>query len=244
VPKSSIKEVFKAVETGGADCGIVPIENSIEGAIGQTLDLLAETSLEISGEVMLNVRLCLMNISGKIDDVKMILSHSQPLGQARAWLDRHHMDSTIVPSTSAAAEMSSKESDKAAIASSLAAEEYGLKIIPVDGGIEDNPNNITRFFIISNDRPAPTGNDKTSLLFSVKDESGALFKILKPFSDGGINLTKIESRPSRKKAWEYLFFVDLLGHYGDPKVRAAVDELEKSCVFLKVLGSYPVALEG
>jgi len=243
-PKSSIREVFGAVERGEAGCGVVPIENSLEGAIGQTLDMLTETGLNISGEIKLSVRLCLMSRSGDQSAIKSVLSHPQPLGQCRKWLESNMKGVQVndTASTTIAAETAKNNESAAAIASKRAAEKYGLKII--HECIEDNPNNFTRFFIISKDRPKPTGSDKTSLLFSVKDEPGALFNILKPFADSGINLTKIESRPSKKKAWEYLFFVDLLGHYDEKKVKDAVDELEKNCVFLKVLGSYPVAAEG
>lgn len=244
VPVASIREVFGEVERGLADYGVVPIENSTEGVIGQTLDMFMESALTISAEVLLPVSLNLMNISGKIEDVRHVCSHPQPLGQSRNWIESNlkGVPVTAVSSTTSAAEIAAKDPAAAAIASELAAELYGLKIIR--SRIEDNANNFTRFLVISSVSPPKSGRDKTSLLFSVKDRAGALYDMLRPFAEQGISLTKIESRPSRKKAWEYLFFVDLEGHTDDENVSAAIAALEKGCIFLKVLGAYPAADTG
>ena len=239
VPLNSIKEIFAEVERGLAEYGVVPIENSIEGVVNYTLDMFMDSDLRISGELLLEVTQNLMNKTGKMEDIKKVSSHPNPIGQCRDWLDNNLKGVPVVAvsSTTKAAEDAAEDSSVAAIASRLAAEVYGLKIIKER--IEDNTNNFTRFLIISKKSPSRTGHDKTSLLFSIKDRAGALYDILKPFAVRGINMTKIESRPSRKKAWEYHFFVDVEGHYDDAAVRAAVDELSKNCLFLKVLGAYP-----
>ena len=243
VPVNSIKEVFDEVERGLAEYGVVPVENSIEGAVSYTLDMFMESELKISAEIMLEVSENLLNKTGRLPDIKKIYSHPQPLGQCRGWLESNMRGVPLesVSSTARAAEIAAEDTSAAAIASRLAADIYGLKV--VKERIEDNANNFTRFLVISKKSPSRTGADKTSLLFSVKDKAGALFEMLKPFAKHGINLTKIESRPSRKKAWEYHFFVDLEGHYEDENVKAAIDELAKDCLFLKVLGAYP-AVQG
>ena len=239
VPVNSIREVFAEVERGLAEYGVVPIENSTEGVISYTLDMFMESELKISAEIMLEVTENLMNKTGKIEDVKKVFSHPQPLAQCRGWLERNLKGVPVseVSSTTRAAEMAAEDTSIAAIASKLAAEIYGLKIIKEH--IEDNTNNFTRFLVISKKYPSKSGNDKTSILFSIKDKAGALYEMLKPFAEHGISLTKIESRPSRKKPWEYHFFVDMEGHYEDDNVRSAIDELEKTCLFVKILGAYP-----
>jgi len=244
VPVNSIKEVFVEVERGLAEYGVVPVENSIEGVVSYTLDMFMESELKISAEIMLEVSENLMNKTGKMEDVKKVCSHPQPIGQCRGWLESNLKGIPVaeVSSTARAAEMAAEDTSLAAIGSRLAAEIYGLRIIKER--IEDSSNNYTRFLVISRKSPSKTGRDKTSILFSVKDKAGALYETLKPFAAHGINLTKIESRPSRKKAWEYHFFVDMEGHYDDPEVRAAVDELGKNCVFIKVLGAYPAVEDG
>ena len=241
VPLNSIKEIFAEVERGLAEYGVVPIENSIEGVVNYTLDMFLESELRISGELMIEVTQNLMNKTGSIEDVKKVYSHPNPIGQCRGWLESNLKGVPVgeVSSTSRAAEMAAEDPSVAAIASRLAAEVYGLKIIKER--IEDNTNNCTRFLLISKKSPPRTGHDKTSMLFSIKDRAGALYDILKPFAVRGINMTKIESRPSRKKAWEYHFFVDVEGHYEDESVRSAIDELSLNCLFLKVLGAYPAS---
>jgi chorismate mutase/prephenate dehydratase len=243
VPVNSIKEVFSEVERGRADYGVVPIENSTEGVVNYTLDMFVDSPLKIVGEVMQEVSHHLMNKSGKIEDLKHLYSHPQPIAQCRVWLENHlpHIPTTEVSSTARAAELCNEDSSAAAIASELAAQLYGLRII--QRRIEDNIHNFTRFLVIARKGLGRTGRDKTSIMFTIRDRVGALHDMLKPFPEYGINLTKIESRPSRKKAWEYIFFVDLEGHQEDEKVRKALEQLNERCLFLKVLGSYPVAKE-
>ncbi|HET6466542.1 MAG TPA: prephenate dehydratase [Nitrospiria bacterium] len=243
VPANSIKDVFSEVERGRADYGVVPIENSTEGVVNHTLDMFVDSPLKIVGEVMQEVSLHLMNKSGKMEDVKHIYSHPQPFAQCRVWLENHlpHIPTTEVYSTARAAELCTEDASAAAIASELAAQLYGLQII--QQRIEDNINNFTRFLVISSKGLGRTGRDKTSVMFTIRDRVGALHDMLQPFSQHEINLTKIESRPSRKKAWEYIFFVDLEGHQDDDRVRRALEQLNEQCLFLKVLGSYPAAKE-
>ena len=239
VPVDSIRDVFGEVERGMADYGVVPVENSTDGTISSTLDMFIGSDLSIVGEIMLEVSLYLMNKTGKVEDIKKVYSHPQPLAQCRDWLNANSfMDKAIAAqSTTTAAGVAAKDKSAAVIASRLAAEVYGLKVVREK--IEDKADNKTRFFIISK-KPAPrSGRDKTSVLFSVKDRPGALYDMLKPFASRGINLTKIESRPSRHKAWEYIFFLDMEGHRDDDKVKDALSELSKDCLFLKVLGAYP-----
>ena len=238
IPVNSIKEIFDEVERGLAEYGVVPVENTIEGAVSYTLDMFMESDLNIWSEILLEVSENLMNKTGRMEDVKKVCSHPQPIGQCRRWLDSNLKGVPVqeVSSTSRAAEMAAEDTSIAAIASRLAAEIYGLKI--VKERIEDSSNNFTRFLVISKKMPERSGRDKTSILFSVKDKPGALYEMLKPFASRGISLTKIESRPSKKKAWEYHFFVDMAGHYDDENVKQAIDELSKECLFVKVLGSY------
>jgi chorismate mutase/prephenate dehydratase len=240
-PVSSIKEVFNEVERGRAQYGVVPIENSTEGVVNHTLDMFMDSPLKIVGEVLQEVSLHLMNKSGKQEDVKHIYSHPQPFAQCRSWLENHlpHIPTTEVYSTARAAELCKDDPAAAAIASELAVRLYGLQV--VKKRIEDNPNNFTRFLVIGQQSPPRSGHDKTSLMFSIKDRVGALHDMLRAFAEHGINLTKIESRPSKKKAWEYIFFVDLEGHADDPSVSQALDAFRGQCLFLKILGSYPAA---
>lgn len=238
-PKGSIAEVFDDVEKDRAELGVVPIENTTEGVVSHTLDLMVTSDLKICGEIMLEVSLVIMNKTGKFSDVKKVLSHTNPLAQSRNWLKGNlpHAEIIEASSTAAAARMASEDSSVAAIASEAAARLYGLRVI--ERGIEDNSSNFTRFLVIGKKESRRTGADKTSLVFAVKDAPGALFTMLEPFAKRRINLTKIESRPMKTRAWEYIFFVDLDGHVADKKVKDAIAELEKSCTFLKVLGSYP-----
>lgn len=240
-PVDSIKEVFTEVERGRVDYGVVPIENSTEGVVNHTLDRFIDSPLKIIGEVMQEVSHHLMNKSGKLEDVRRLNSHPHAIAQCRVWLQNHLPSIPVneVYSTARAAENCVEDPSVAAIASELAAQLYGLQIIK--RRIEDNINNFTRFLVISQKELSRTGCDKTSIMFTIRDRVGALHDMLKPFSDYGLNLTKIESRPSKKKAWEYIFFVDLEGHQLDPKVREALEKLRDQCIFLKVLGSYPIA---
>lgn len=236
-----IKGVFDDVGKGLAMYGVVPVENSTEGAINLTLDMLLESDLKICGEILLSINHNLLNKTGIIKDVRQVVSHPQSIAQCREWLDKHLSGIPLneVSSNSRAAVMASKNKSLAAIASSMAADLYGLKII--NKNIEDNVNNFTRFLIIGKSSSERTGDDKTSLLFSAKDRAGVLHEVLRPFAENKINLTKIESRPLKKKAWEYIFYLDLLGHFEDLKVKKAIKSLKSKCIFLKILGSYPRA---
>lgn len=241
IPVKSIKEVFEAVENGQVDYGVVPIENSTEGVVNYTLDMFIDFDLKITAEVMLEVSHNLLSLTGHIKDIETIYSHPQAFAQCRTWLERNLPDKTLHESTSTAraAELASRDSSSAAIASELAAKTYNLKFVQRD--IEDNKHNYTRFLIISTNILPKTDNDKTSIMFTTKDRPGALFDILSPFKKAKINLKKIESRPSRRKAWEYIFFVDMEGHIEDKKVSKAIEDIKNNCLYLKFLGSYPMS---
>jgi len=242
LPMRGIGEVFAEVEKGNADFGVVPVENSTEGMINHTLDMFVDSDLKICGEVFLEVSHNLLSVTEKLDDIERVYSHPQALAQSRKWLEANlpQVELIEVFSTTAAAEMARKDSAGAAIASDLAADLYGLKRIR--SRIEDYANNYTRFLVIGNQFGPRTGNDKTSILFSIQDRVGALYRILKPFAEKGINLTSIESRPSKIKAWDYIFYVDFEGYVDDPPAREVLPYLESECSTLKVLGSYPKGL--
>ncbi|MFA6129815.1 MAG: prephenate dehydratase [Candidatus Omnitrophota bacterium] len=235
----SIPEVFLEVERGAADYGVVPVENSIEGAVTHTLDMLVDSELKICSQVILNVSHNLLANCPK-NKIHKIYSNPQVFGQCRIWLQKNLPNAELidVSSTTRAAELARKEKNSAAIASLLASKVYGLKVLSC--GIQDSLQNITRFLVVGKNVAARTGHDKTSLLFSIKDHVGALYEMLLPFRKYGVNLTKIESRPSKKKAWEYYFFVDISGHQDDYKIKKALKELERRCTYLKILGSYPI----
>jgi len=239
--QSSIAEVFNVVARGRADYGVVPIENSIEGAVNYTLDQFMDSELKVCAQFSLRIE---NNLLAKIsrEEIRKVYSHPQVIGQCRQWL-RHnlpHAELIEVSSTTRAAELAANEPKSdgvAALAGKTAAEVYGLNILEVS--IQDSPNNTTRFFVIGHSSCPPTGNDKTSLMFSVQDKPGALFSALAPFKTLQINMSKIESRPSKRKAWEYFFFVDVDGHAQEEQVVKALEELGKHCTFVKILGSYP-----
>jgi chorismate mutase/prephenate dehydratase len=241
VPQKSIPAVFEDVEKGLAQYGVVPVENSTEGMVSHTLDMFMESELKINAEVMLEIHHYLLSRTGRMDDIKKVYSHPQPIAQCRNWLADNLPNVPVVDvaSTAVAAQIVSEDYTGAAIASELAASMYDLKV--VRERIEDQVNNFTRFLVIGKKLADKSGDDKTSLMFSVKDEVGILYRMLEPFSKRGINLSKIESRPLKKKAWEYIFFLDLVGHISDPEVAEAVQELKGCCQFVKVLGSYPRA---
>ncbi len=236
----TITDVFNEVEKENADYGVVPIENSIEGAISHTLDMLIDSDLKICSQLLLDISHNLLSKAPK-NEIRRIYSNPQVFGQCRLWLETNvpRAELVEVASTTRAAQIASKERNAACIASLLAAKEYGLNIIAKD--IEDSPHNITRFLVIGKYEAEPTGKDKTSIMFSIKDRVGALHDMLMPFKKYKINLTKIESRPSRKKAWDYFFFVDLIGKIKEKNIKKAIAELEEKCKFLKVLGSYPLS---
>lgn len=238
----SIEEVFHDVEAGVADFGVVPVENSTEGTVGTTLDMLMNTPLHISGEVELRIRQHLLGRMTGLEGVARVYSHQQSLAQCRAWLDQRlpDVERVVVASNAAAARLAAAEEGAAAIAGDTAAEVYGLGILMAN--IEDRPDNTTRFLVVGRERPGPSGKDKTSLLLSSRHHAGALQELLHPLSRHGVSMTRIESRPSRRRKWDYVFFVDIEGHYADAEVAAALTELEQAAAWLRVLGSYPVAI--
>ncbi|MBI4832704.1 MAG: prephenate dehydratase [Candidatus Lindowbacteria bacterium] len=238
LPARTISEVFNDVQKERADYGVVPIENSTEGIVSHTLDMFMESDLQIFSEVMLEVSHNLMS-KGSLTDVKKIYSHPQALGQCRRWLEANLANAELIAtsSTAQAAELAQKDPEAAAIANELASEIYHLNLLA--RRIEDSPNNCTRFLVIGHSTAEKSGHDKTSIMFSIKHKVGALFEVLKTFAFYEINLTRIESRPSRQRAWEYVFFVDLEGHADDPHVERALEEAATNCIFLKTLGSYP-----
>jgi len=241
VPLKSIPAVFEAVEKGHATYGMVPVENSTEGVVSYTLDMFMESELQINAEVLLEVHHDLLSRTGRLEDIKKVYSHPQPIAQCRKWLEENlpNVPLVDVASTAVAAQIVSEDYTAAAIASEIAANMYDLKV--VRKRIEDQVNNFTRFLVIGKKMAEKSGDDKTSLMFSVKDQVGILYRMLEPFAKRGINLSKIESRPLKKKAWEYIFFLDMLGHISDPLIAEAVQELKECCQFVKVLGSYPKA---
>jgi chorismate mutase/prephenate dehydratase len=239
-PVRTISEVFAEVDKRRADFGVVPIENSTGGGVYHTLDMFIESPLSICAELELPVHHYLLGRSVRsVDKVKTLYSHYQALAQCRNWVDAHMPLARVVESTSTAeaAREAARVPGAAAIASHLAANKYGLDILV--SRIEDSAQNYTRFLVIGTAEPRPTGRDKTSIMFSIKDRPGALFDMLVPFKKHRLNLTKIESRPTRQRAWEYIFFVDFVGHRSEARVQKALALLERSCVFLKILGSYP-----
>lgn len=240
IPVRTISEVFAEVDKGRTDFGVVPIENSLGGGVYHTLDMFMESPLSISAELELPVHHYLLSRNARsMDKVTALYSHYQALSQCRKWVDEHLPNARVIESTSTseAAAQAAKTKGAAAISSKLASQRYGLDILA--SRIEDSAQNSTRFLIIGTAEPEPTGRDKTSIMFSIKDRPGALFDMLLPFKKARLNLTKIESRPTRQKAWEYIFFVDFLGHRSERRVQDALAKLERSCVFLKILGSYP-----
>ncbi len=239
VPAASIAEVFQEVTQSRVGFGVVPIENSTEGVVAHTLDLLMESEVKICAEVFLEIHHSLLSQSGRGAAVRRIVSHPQALAQCRRWLTSQFAGIAIeeVASTAQAAAMAAKDPAVAAISSHLAKDVYGLRVVAAN--IEDQSQNFTRFLVIGKQEPEPSKNDKTSLVFSIKDRPGILHRMLQPFAKSRINLTKIESRPLKNKPWEYMFFIDVRGHRKETRVKSALESLEKSSVFLKILGSYP-----
>lgn len=241
LPQETIEKVFEAVESKKVGYGLVPVENSTEGAVDRTLDVIAESKLAICGEVLLRISHHLLSQTGIRKDIQEIYSHPQAFGQCRGWLMRNFSNTPLIETTSTAkaAEIAARDGKAAAIASSFAAERYGLNVI--ESRIEDEYHNYTRFLILGDHSPRKTGNDKTSILFSIPHAPGTLYQVLKIFSERRINLIKIESRPMRGKPWEYVFFVDFDGHTTDGHIDETVSELKKTVLLMKLLGSYPKA---
>ena len=238
----SIAQVFREVEAGDCHYGVVPIENSIEGVVNHTLDLLINSSLMICGEVELRIHHHLLSKEDDIKDVKKVYGHQQALAQCRSWLDEHLINAERIDVSSNAVGAKSAASDKksAAIASETAAELYGLNTL--FRNIEDEPDNTTRFLVLGKRETPVSGNDKTSILFSTANKPGALHDMLASFASNNVSLTRIESRPSRKGMWDYVFFVDFEGHVGDAAVAETLKQLQGTASVVKVLGSYPRAV--
>jgi len=239
---ASIDDVFRQVEAGRAQYGVVPIENSTEGSISRTHDLLLASPLRLCGEVLLPVHQCLMTKSGKASNVRRIYSHSQSLAQCHEWLNQRfaRVKRSPVVSNAEAASMAAKDARAAAIASKTAAAVYGLKIVA--SNIEDQPQNTTRFVVIGAQETSPSGNDKTSLVMSTRNLPGAVHALLTPLARHGVSMTRLESRPARTGRWEYLFYLDIEGHQRDKNVAQALKEIGAKAAFLKNLGSYPAGV--
>ncbi|HEX9398451.1 MAG TPA: prephenate dehydratase [Burkholderiales bacterium] len=244
LPEDSVDEAFRRAESGAAQFTVVPVENSTEGAVGRTLDLLLQTPLRICGEVELRVQQNLLASTKKITGIKKIYSHSQSLAQCNGWLNQHlpGVPRIAVASNAEAARRAAKEKGAAAIAGEAAGERYGLRALA--RSIEDAPDNTTRFLVLGALEPAPTGHDRTSLVMSAENKPGAVHALLTPLAENGVSMTRIESRPSRARSslWEYVFYIDVEGHQKDPGLRKALEILKTKAPFLKILGSYPAAV--
>jgi len=240
---TSIDEVFRSVESGNAGYGVVPMENSTEGAIGRTLDLLLSTPLRICGEILLPVHQNLLSNGIDIAEIKIIYSHAQSLAQCNRWLAQNCPAAERVPvaSNAEAARMAQAHAGCAAIAGRAAAGHYGLSIVA--DNIEDEPNNTTRFVVISGQDVPPSGQDKTSLVMSTRNVPGAIHELLTPLAANRVSMTRLESRPSRTGLWEYVFFLDMEGHQSDAHVARALEEMRGLAAFLKILSSYPAAVQ-
>lgn len=239
---ASIDEVFRQVETAAVGYGVVPVENSTEGAIGRTLDLLLSTPARVCGEVMLPVRQCLMSKARRRTDIRKVYSHTQSLAQCQQWLARNlpQAERIAVVSNAEAAQLAARDRHAAAIASKTAAALYGLRLLA--SNIEDEAKNTTRFLVIAAAGAAPSGKDKTSLILSTRNAPGAIHELLTPLAANQVSMTRLESRPARTGLWEYVFYVDIEGHAQDANVARALAELERKASFLKNLGSYPAAV--
>ena len=244
LPEPSIDEVYRAVESGAADFGVVPVENSTEGAVGRSLDLMPQTPRKVCGEVVLRIHHNLMAKAPPADfgAIRRVFSHGQSLAQCHEWLNNNlpNAERVAVASNAEAARRAAEEAGSAAVAGEMAAEHYGLTILAPN--IEDEPNNTTRFLVLGDYEPKPSGRDKTSLVLSARNRAGAVYEMLTPFATRGVSMTKFESRPSKVALWEYLFFVDIEGHREDPQVASALEEVGRIAGYLKVLGSYPAAV--
>lgn len=239
VPQGNIRDIFDSVTRGTYQYGVVPVENSIEGAVNFTLDMLFESSLQICAESYQAISHYLLSNSGALEDIRVVYSHPQALSQCRGWLRKNLPNAALneCASTAHAAQIASSESGVAAVASRAASTMYNLRIL--GERIEDFTRNVTRFVVIGKDAPPRTGNDKTSVIFVTSHVPGALFKALQPIAESGINMVKLESRPTKHENWKYFFVMDVEGHQDDSNIAAALEKLSKSCLFLKKLGSYP-----
>jgi chorismate mutase/prephenate dehydratase len=240
----SIDEVYREVEARAADFGVVPVENSTEGAVGRSLDLMPQTPMKVCGEVLLRIHHHVMARPEvkELGAIRRVFSHSQSLAQCHEWLNLNlpKAERIAVASNAEAARRAAEEPASAAVAGEMAAGHYGLSILAAN--VEDEPNNTTRFLILGDYEPRPTGRDKTSLVLSARNRAGAVYEMLTPFATRGVSMTKFESRPSKVALWEYLFFVDIEGHREDANVAAALEEVGRIAGYIKVLGSYPAAV--
>ncbi len=243
LPVSSISDVFQEVEGGNCHYGVVPVENSTEGVISHTLDMFLASPLKICGEVTLRIHHNLLSADSSLDKVTRVFSHEQSLAQCRGWLDRHlpNAERVAVGSNAEAAQMVREAGGgNAAIAGETAGEIYDLNLLVHN--IEDEAGNTTRFLIIGRQDTAPSGDDKTSLLATIKNETGGLHRLLQPLANNGVSMSRIESRPSRRGNWDYVFFIDIDGHLEDPAVASALKELEQAAGMCRILGAYPRAV--
>lgn len=242
LPQNSIDDVFREVEAGHAHYAVVPVENSTEGAVGRSMDLLFSTPLRICGEVVLRIHQNLMTRESSLATVKKVYSHAQSLAQCHEWLNRNlpNVPRISVGSNSQAAEMAMQEDGAAAIAGLAAADRFQVPILIAN--IEDEPNNTTRFLVLGRFDAGISGRDKTSLIMSAPNRTGSLSGLLEPFADAGVSMTRLESRPARHTLWDYVFFVDIEGHRDEPAIAKALLELQQRAAYLKVLGSYPSAV--
>jgi chorismate mutase/prephenate dehydratase len=244
IPQPSIRDVFIEVEKGSCQYGVVPVENSIEGAVNYTLDLFYESDLKICAEIYQSISHDLLSKTGNLEDIQVIYSHPHAFAQCRKWLRKHLPDCSLkeCSSTASAAKMASENPRSAAISSHEAAQMYQLNAVA--SRIEDISRNITRFLVIGKEEVRKTGRDKTSIMFVTTHIPGALYRILQPIAAAGLNMVKLESRPARHEKWSYVFFADLEGHMQDMTVKTTVEEMKNICLFLKWLGSYPRARDG
>ena len=240
-PCANIDDIFRSVESGKVNYGVAPVENSTEGAVGRTLDLLMQSNLQICGEVMLAIHQCLLAQSCELSAIKTVYSHPQSLAQCQGWLNVHLPHAARVPASSnaEAARLAAENPSSAAIAGSQAAAHFGLTVCVEN--IEDDAKNTTRFLVLGKQLVSPSGRDKTSLVLSAANRPGAVHELLAPLAKHGVSMTKLESRPARSGLWEYVFYMDIEGHQCDTKVAAALAELKQVAAFVKVLGSYPIA---
>jgi chorismate mutase/prephenate dehydratase len=239
-PKSSIEDVFKSVEEFEVDYGVVPIENSVEGSVNNTLDLLLDCKVLINGEIEIIINQCLLSKEADLKSVNRIFGHSQSLAQCKKWIINNIPDAELIPVTSSSSgALSIKRPDDACIGSEIIAKYYSLNINKEN--IQDYSNNSTRFLVIGNSTSTVTGCDKTSLLIIPPntDDSGSLYQLLQPFADNEINLSRIESRPSKMQKWSYVFFIDVDGHIENKHIQSTIDVLKNRGVDIKYLGSYP-----
>ncbi len=241
-PCATIDDVFRAVEGGAAQYGVVPVENSTEGAVGRTLDLLLQSQLIVCGEVMLPIHQCLMGLQCDLGKIDAVYSHPQSLGQCQGWLNANLPHAVRIPvsSNADAARIAAGRAGAAAIAGSQAALHFGLQLCVEN--IEDDARNTTRFLVLGKQQVAPSGRDKTSMVLSAANKPGTVHDLLSSLAKYNVSMTKFESRPSRSGLWEYVFFVDIEGHQLDDGVAAALAELKSAAAFMKILGSYPVAV--